>query len=341
MPRKSSQARSAGFTLIELLVVIAIIAVLITLLLPAVQQARESARRTQCHNNLSQLVMALQNYEMAFEVLPPGSVNPTGPILNESAPTGYHVSWIVQILPQLELSTAFKHFDFAVGIYDPRNLAPQQREFSVLNCPSSATTYSARAKSGTHSTSYAGCHNSIEAPIDTNNDGLLFLNSSIRYDDITDGAAYTLLLGERDGPGVVWGWASGTRDTLRNTGYPPNDGGAKLFEEANLYEEEFGEFDDWEMDGYSEFEETPTDEMADDEASERDPTEAARPATDEEKERKKRQALLHVGGFNSVHTGGVHFAMADGRVKFLSESIDPALFKTLGGRNDGAMPAGF
>ena len=64
--------RSAGFTLIELLVVIAIIAVLIALLLPAVQAAREAARRAQCVNNLMQIGVALQNYESAYEVLPPG-----------------------------------------------------------------------------------------------------------------------------------------------------------------------------------------------------------------------------------------------------------------------------
>ena len=72
--------RHSGFTLIELLVVIAIIAVLIALLLPAVQQAREAARRTQCKNNMMQIGLALNNYMMAHEVLPPGTQNDTGPI---------------------------------------------------------------------------------------------------------------------------------------------------------------------------------------------------------------------------------------------------------------------
>src|SRR4051794_28379521 len=94
--------RRDGFTLIELLVVIAIISVLIALLLPAIQAAREAARRVQCVNNLMQIGIALQNYESSHELLPPGVINPSGPIQN--APTGYHASWMLQLLPFLEQS---------------------------------------------------------------------------------------------------------------------------------------------------------------------------------------------------------------------------------------------
>src|SRR3954451_14542119 len=97
-----------GFTLIELLVVIAIISVLIALLLPAVQAAREAARRVQCVNNLMQLGIALHNYESSYEMLPPGSVNPTGPIVN--LPRGYHVSWMVQLLPFIEQKSMARNF---------------------------------------------------------------------------------------------------------------------------------------------------------------------------------------------------------------------------------------
>src|SRR5438309_5217157 len=89
-----------GFTLIELLVVIAIIAGLIALLLPAVQAAREAARRVQCCNSLMQLSLGLKSYEASHEVLPPGVINPTGPIKNQ--PKGYHVGWLVQLLPFIE-----------------------------------------------------------------------------------------------------------------------------------------------------------------------------------------------------------------------------------------------
>ena len=94
------QSYRGGFSLVELAVVIGVIALLISLLLPSVQSAREAARRTQCRNNLMQLAIALHNYEMTFEMLPPGSVNETGPIRN--TPQGYHHSWIVQILPYIE-----------------------------------------------------------------------------------------------------------------------------------------------------------------------------------------------------------------------------------------------
>src|SRR5262249_55096186 len=99
--RPDYRHRQAGFTLIELLVVIAIIAVLIALLLPAVQQAREAARRTQCKNNLMQINIALTNYMMAHNVLPSGTVNDVGPILSKEG-AGYHMGWLAQILPYIE-----------------------------------------------------------------------------------------------------------------------------------------------------------------------------------------------------------------------------------------------
>ena len=101
---KSSTRSTAGFTLVELLVVIAIIGILVALLLPAIQAAREAARRTSCLNNVMQLGLAVHNYEFNFETLPPGVTDTKGPIRNE--PQGHHVSWIVQILPFMEENDA-------------------------------------------------------------------------------------------------------------------------------------------------------------------------------------------------------------------------------------------
>lgn len=94
-----SMRRLRGFTLMELLIVIAIIAILIALLLPAVQSARENARRVQCQNNLTQMGIALQHYNQTFGVLPPGCVNQTGPILADGK--GYRIGWMAQILPYM------------------------------------------------------------------------------------------------------------------------------------------------------------------------------------------------------------------------------------------------
>ncbi|MEZ6058776.1 MAG: DUF1559 domain-containing protein [Planctomycetaceae bacterium] len=229
-------SRHRGFTLIELLVVIAIIAILIALLLPAVQQAREAARRTQCKNNLMQLGIAMHNYDMAFEMLPPGSVNPTGPILN--VPSGYHISWTIQILPMLDQSNVFSQFDFVQGAYGAANQRIRALQLDVLSCPSDYNFQSQVEGLGTVvAGSYVGCFGGDDVPIDMDNNGLLFLNSSINYRQIRDGASNTILVGEKIGVknSNDLGWLSGTAATLRNTGVPTNDGGkyAEYFETLN------------------------------------------------------------------------------------------------------------
>jgi len=216
-PRLSVASRSRqAFTLIELLVVIAIIAVLVALLLPAVQQAREAARRTQCKNNLGQIGLAVMNYEMAHGVLPPGCVNQTGPI--QSTPEGYHLSWIVQILPNIEQHSVYKAIDFKFGAYD-QSVDVTRVSLPAFQCPSSPEDLSGN---GISFSSYAGCHHDQESPIDTDNNGVFFLNSAVRFKDVIDGASNTLFVGEKQGLDAGLGWLSGTRATLRNTGNAPN-----------------------------------------------------------------------------------------------------------------------
>jgi prepilin-type N-terminal cleavage/methylation domain-containing protein/prepilin-type processing-associated H-X9-DG protein len=206
-----------GFTLIELLVVIAIIAILIALLLPAVQQAREAARRTQCKNNLMQLGIAMHNYEMAFEIMPSGTVNLTGPIRNLEE--GYHMSWLAQLLPAMEQASLFGMINFNESVYAPANTAARTAPIATFQCPSDN-----RQSAG--SSSYAGCFGGDDVAIDMNNNGLLFLNSGVGYHEIRDGASNTILAGEKIIPMGFkdLGWMSGTMATLRNTGVAINTG---------------------------------------------------------------------------------------------------------------------
>ena len=203
-----------GFTLVELLVVIAIIGVLVALLLPAVQAAREAARRTSCVNNITQLSLSAHSYEFHFEKLPPGSTNPAGPIRSE--PTGQHVSWMIDILPYLEQQALYSHFDREAGAYAEANAPVRAARVSVMHCPSSPFPDRNDAQTVARS-SYAGCHHDVEAPIDVKNNGLLFLNSEVRYSDIFDGSSNTLLMSETRYYPDDLGWVSGTRATLRNT----------------------------------------------------------------------------------------------------------------------------
>lgn len=214
--------RHGGFTLVELLVVIAIISMMLGIMLPAVQGVREAARRTQCLNNLTQLGVALQNYESAHGALPPGVIDTHGPIHNK--PEGRHVSWLVQLLPYIEEGATFKHIDFSVGVYDKKNAAVRAINVPLFVCPSyygpRCISPNVPAAAWTIS-NYAACYHDVEAPIDVNNNGVMYLNSRISEKDVTDGTAHTIYVGEKLGDAQDLGWMSGTRATLRNTGAPP------------------------------------------------------------------------------------------------------------------------
>src|SRR5260221_4831909 len=134
--------RKKGFTLIELLVVIAIIAVLVSMLLPAVQQAREAARSSQCKNNLKQVGLALHNYHGVFEILPPayiylpgggGLQGPPDPTNGDAGP-GW--AWAMMILPHMEQVPLYNSFNVNVPCWNPQNSSSAIASVPTYVCPS-------------------------------------------------------------------------------------------------------------------------------------------------------------------------------------------------------------
>ena len=288
-----------GFTLLELLLVVGIIAVLISLLLPAVQSARENARRVQCTKNLMQIGLALANYASAHQVLPPGVVNDKGPISN--MPSGYHYGWAVHILPFLQQPLIYREFDFSQSVYAARNDTARGHKMDVFLCPSDGWNRN------NGSTSYAGCHHDVEAPIAADNHGVFFLNSHIAYDDISDGPAFTILVGEFKAGGPSLGWAVGTMSSLRNTGFPINydDPVSKLNQNGGNTVALSGRVSD--------------------------PSELVVLIKD------GTLPAGHVGGFSSNHPGGSNFLFGDGSVRYLSQKIRTSVYRSLGNRADGNL----
>ncbi|MCO6459566.1 MAG: DUF1559 domain-containing protein [Pirellulaceae bacterium] len=298
-----------GFTFVELLLVITLIGILVALLLPAVQAASEAARRRNCASNLGQLILAVHQYEMAHGVYPPGSIEPRGPILNW--PRGYHQGWLVQLLPQLDSAAVQRNVDFRQGVYDPVNRDVYKSTLRVLHCPSDAQL---PARSN-----YAAVHHDRESPIDVANNGVFFLNSRVRHEQVSDGLSHTLFLGEKMIESNDMGWMSGTRATLRNTNwaatgaaaappaFPLDDDGLPMYV-PQLERELFQAASD---------------------------AGAAGGQPGPSSSRQPKASLLFVGGFSAAHPGGAQYTFGDGSVRFLSNTIDPPTYQRLGHRSDG------
>ena len=194
--------RSVGFTLVELLVVIAIIGVLIALLLPAIQSARESSRRAQCLNNLKQLGVALANHESELKQLPAGMISKTYPEDLNHPKNFYRWSALAQLLPYIEQKSLSDLLDLSVPLYMPGPGYPfaEQNKLGIAQvipsflCPSDE---SAPVKEGMGPTNYAVCSGSGAGggtPFDA--DGIFYANSATKFSDIVDGASHTIAMSE-------------------------------------------------------------------------------------------------------------------------------------------------
>lgn len=203
-----------AFTLIELLVVIAIIGILVSLLLPAVQSARESARRTQCQNNIKQVLLSLHNYHDTLKGLPPSLTFDAGedPGFSENM----RVNWIIRILPFMEQQTVFEKFNFTKYINDPANRSARGFRLGTLLCPSDpnsdekpfdGTTANegdnwARNNYAANGTlEYAGnatarAKQNQYGWADSNLRGVMGINQSLNFSGITDGLSNTICIGE-------------------------------------------------------------------------------------------------------------------------------------------------
>ena len=202
-----------GFTLIELLVVISIIGVLVALLLPAVQAAREAARRLQCSNNLKQIGIALHNYEGMCGVFPPASSGPSGTTV---PPPPYRHGWVAMTLPWIEQANVQDAYAFHVHWYDPPNANVIQIPLTTYHCPSADFGRAATSKAAVFGVrtaaawDYASVNVSSYVPgyAGTANanrrKGVMNDREGCRIANIKDGTSNTLMVSEDANRPQLW-----------------------------------------------------------------------------------------------------------------------------------------
>jgi prepilin-type N-terminal cleavage/methylation domain-containing protein/prepilin-type processing-associated H-X9-DG protein len=300
-----SARRSRGFTLIELLVVIAIIAILIALLLPAVQQAREAARRTQCKNNLHQIGLALHNYIDVHGIFPMASYWDLTPLTNPSAGIDPNVvnsqwGWAVMILPYLDQATVFNQLNpgpilFEQAANDPARLRTLQTPLAVYICPSDPESGTNRLRPFLAKSSGGACvgmrlpantefakSNYMGSNGDKSSDGIFSSGGGrVRIRDILDGTSNTFLVGERGSQNGHWAGVWAGQEALCD-------------EPTNV----------WIIAGQTRYQMNTGADSGDP-----DPNSPAPPTE---------QKLI---AYSSPHEGGAHFLMCDGSARFISENI--------------------
>ncbi len=293
----ASENGRPGFTLVELLVVIAIIGILIALLLPAVQAAREAARRMQCSNNLKQVGLALHNYHSALASLPAGS-------LHASVASRHGIGWQVMILPYLEQGAVHEVLTPTNDAW-VANSGPAQSWIATYVCPSAKPPVDDYQNTGANKgMNYTGIPGSgIVKMLDLEDshcgdlavDGTFFPNSRTRLDDIRDGTSNTIVVGERNHEtrtwltGSYWTGSEANKSqicthSMKNVAWPINS--------------------DPEQIGYYVF-------------SQIAPAGASK------------VLLFNELFYGSRHPGGANFLFGDGSVQFLSESMDFTTYQRL------------
>tara|TARA_R110002111_G_scaffold18931_2_gene46224 strand:- start:45120 stop:46070 length:951 start_codon:yes stop_codon:yes gene_type:complete len=308
--------QNRGFTLIELLVVIAIIAILIALLLPAVQQAREAARRSQCKNNLKQMGLGLHNYEASHLLFPPGHME-TG----DTGPTHRHqFSWMTYLLPYIDQTNVYNMIDFTqidLSLSASQNLAFQpagSTNITVFLCPSDAVS---RVNPDWAPTNYLANQGIECACRDADCTGLFGHNTYTRIRDIIDGTSTTIAIGEilkgdfdvntlNDNYIVSSGDSSNVDNCLSD---PPN-----ASDMGNVW-----------LGGH------PQNNMFSTNRVPNDPRLDCRGPNN---------GCTNYAA-RSAHTGGAHLLMCDGSVHFISENISIQVFQALGTKQGGEVVGEF
>jgi prepilin-type N-terminal cleavage/methylation domain-containing protein len=303
------ELRRRAFTLIELLVVIAIIAILIALLLPAVQQAREAARRAQCKNGLKQIGLAVHNYESTHSCLPPGQIR----VQFAAMPKFRGWSMFVQLLPYLDQAPLYNKWNFN----DPLDNESSLRTAAVvpvLTCPSDvvpANPYTKTPSGAQYAiTSYGGNGGTKSHPPTDNAGNGMFGPTGpatpsfplVRLRDVSDGLSNTLMLGERNHTDRNFDtyFGTGAMNPMNGWGFWAPSGG------------QFG-LTDVTMSSFSKINyllpfNATTNPIA---------SQTTFDATPE--------VILRLNAFGSMHSGGAQFAMGDGSSRFISENVSQAI----------------